>query len=293
MQVLKDKDVDIIRFFLLLPRTYKLYVLKHLLYFPEQLVAICTYIPSLLENTAQLNFFWQKMIDADMLHNVYLLSEFGDESINFDIITKGRIYVSSISSDHYKVKCRAKHLTDALNKIGLNIRHDSKLCHNWIDGTAEEWWTLDLVVNMCATMRWLYDYTPYRAELRKAIDAETREDAYKLCEPMVKSSILKKHPKPAVWPWMKKKFVTITYQLETSDHDGYCFGTENEYNVEILTKVVTLSSENERFVDDPDAYDWKKLIDEPSIYKSGSGYCYPSLEAANHGLAPGFTHNIS
>jgi DNA repair protein len=105
-------------------------------------------------------------------------------------------------------------LRDALARVGLEIRPDSRLCQGFINNTLEAHWTLDKVVEMIAEMRWLHEYTPYRDELNRAVTdyaGYLRQDmrwadafpmAHEECEPDVRRSILQRFPRPEIWPWI-------------------------------------------------------------------------------------------
>ena len=201
----KDEDIDIIRFFLLLPITYKLYVLEFLHYYPEYLIMICGYIPSLLENTNQINCFWLDMYFSD---RIFVRKHASTPKRRAKIIKKcssnnttfGSIYIDTINNreNYYDRTCRTIHLTNALAKIGLTIRGDSRLCENWINKEIETKWTLDSVVDMCAEMRWLYDHTPYKRELDNKIwfmwdEDEDRSYLYFQYEPGVRKDMLRRY----------------------------------------------------------------------------------------------------
>ena len=54
-------------------------------------------------------------------------------------------------------KQRRQELMEELNKYGLELRGDSKLCMGYIDGTICNWDMNEIVERMCQ-MRYLYDY---------------------------------------------------------------------------------------------------------------------------------------
>lgn len=70
-----------------------------------------------------------------------------------------------------KSSVRRNELEAALNKHGLHIRPDSKLCHGYINGTLKDW-SLDEVVDMCRQMNWLYTHTNYAQRLHYDIQGE-------------------------------------------------------------------------------------------------------------------------
>jgi len=92
-------------------------------------------------------------------------------------------------------------LKNALTKVGLKIRPDSKLCQEFIDDRLDEdIWTLDKVVEMCQEMNWLHTKTNYRQLLKTAISDEIElyksysncynfQDIYDDIEPQIRKKI--------------------------------------------------------------------------------------------------------
>ena len=61
-------------------------------------------------------------------------------------------------------------VSQALSRVGLVIRNDSKLHDGYIHNTLEDW-TLDQIVRMTVQMHWLFNYTPYKKELDRDVKA--------------------------------------------------------------------------------------------------------------------------
>ena len=65
-----------------------------------------------------------------------------------------------------KYEIRRKELSRALAIYGLKIRHDSKMCDAYIDGSIDD---LEHVVDICRKMNWLHNKTDYAKRLDKEI----------------------------------------------------------------------------------------------------------------------------
>jgi len=134
------------------------------------------------------------------------------------------ILIQMIQSPSYGIVCRQIHLTRALSEVGLQQRSDSKLCTDWVAGKLESSWNLTRVVDMCCEMKWLYDHTNYRRNLRRALD-RARDEMYDSCdsddeyhefdfnsiEAMVRAEVLKVKPIPAKFPWLKRKRIDSSF----------------------------------------------------------------------------------
>ena len=84
--------------------------------------------------------------------------------------------------------------------------------------------------------------------------------------------------------------INIEAKLETSDHDGYCSGEENDYECTINNYLVELPKNI--IVNEEDLtpkklldinYNWESLLPEPNLH-GDSFYCYISDESKKHGL---------
>jgi hypothetical protein len=115
-----------------------------------------------------------------------------------------------------KKTIRRSELSNELQKVGLKIRNDSKLCENYIDGSLSNEWSLKKVVDMCCEMHWLYNYTNYKKKLNRSLNNEIEickswdgryyfSDIYDDVEPTVRNKIIKENGGlPIVYPWLKK-----------------------------------------------------------------------------------------
>lgn len=153
--------------------------------------------------------------------------------IQLDIWKKIELQKEIDRKRQLEANVRRKQLELALAKVNMKIRSDSKLCSGFINGRLDPHQDLDYVVDMCQEMRWLFEHTPYKKTLDKAVKAyaeqlyynsfeedeygyeygyseydgfgEARHEAWETVEPEVRKNILKKYPKPSVYPWMRKK----------------------------------------------------------------------------------------
>ncbi|CAM9205128.1 unnamed protein product [Pylaiella littoralis] len=108
---------------------------------------------------------------------------------------------------------RKKLLEDELSKLGLKIRHDSRLCYSYINHQTSAEWTAGKVARECAVMHWLYNYTTYEDQCRLAaaeVYGSTRfTDGREFAEhmkrhvyPAIKESVMTRGDGcPTRWPW--------------------------------------------------------------------------------------------
>lgn len=250
--IIKYGDIDIIRFFILSPLWIKLEILQHLITFPEHLEVIIYFIPSLTCKTKTLHDFWyeqyinqyvpirnERLFHYEKKIKITLTSKEIYEKLNNKKTSMGIVFYKLITRKEsrnlsiFSQNCREKRLEEALDKVGLEIRNDSKLCNGWIKGykNIDESWNLESIVKMCIEMKWLYEYTPYRSKIDAAIPNKQqeiyekwlREDptAYKrdeddeammfhdawgearnIIEPEIRKQILIEYPIPEILPWL-------------------------------------------------------------------------------------------
>lgn len=113
---------------------------------------------------------------------------------------------------------RKAKLTEALNRVNLQIRPDSKLCRSYVAGELPHEWSLQRVVDESALMHWLYNCTRYpvfladaRAHWKLCFACGADFDLFFRFEiiPSVKSHTVRLHGGvPAVWPWLTANEVT-------------------------------------------------------------------------------------
>ena len=66
-----------------------------------------------------------------------------------------------------ETKIRKKNLQDALKNRGLVLRSDSNLCKGYIDKKDFEEWTLEMVVQRMAEMKYLFEYCNMRNKIKQ------------------------------------------------------------------------------------------------------------------------------
>jgi hypothetical protein len=108
---------------------------------------------------------------------------------------------------------RKQELIQAMNKVGLKVRHDSRLCQKYINYKLDNTWTLDKVVNMCCEMEWLFNYTNYKQLLdEKLYDSKHQHQHqpkeewrvyFENCDKEVRNEVFENYGKPNKWPWIK------------------------------------------------------------------------------------------
>jgi hypothetical protein len=113
---------------------------------------------------------------------------------------------------------RRVELREALAEYGLELRDDSNLCDNYIDGEIKEGdgeddWSLDQIVHRMCQMKYLYDYCNMSHCCDKAYrrqEEEKREGFWPDCSVFEEGEMiaLEKYGEnggyPKVWPWLKK-----------------------------------------------------------------------------------------
>ena len=101
---------------------------------------------------------------------------------------------------------RRLELVQALREYHLELRSDSKLCTNCIDGDLEGW-TLPQIVRKMCKMKYLYEYCNFEEYLSQAHDDQQDEldagyypdmTAFEQAE----DNAWRHHPCPTVFPWM-------------------------------------------------------------------------------------------
>lgn len=81
--------------------------------------------------------------------------------------------------------------------------------------------------------------------------------------------------------------VKIVYELEISDHDGYCSGNECEYTKECKEYIVEIPDDENIDLLDLHGFNdlyWKDLLPRVNIDTWGSGYCDSSKECYENNM---------
>lgn len=115
---------------------------------------------------------------------------------------------------------RKKELEDALSKLNLVLRYDSRLCSCFINGLTSAEWTSSKVAVECAMMHWLYNFTDYEERCRVAATEESKKMCFhgarhfadymkKRVYPIIKERIIEENKGgPDPWPWMENNVAT-------------------------------------------------------------------------------------
>ena len=105
-------------------------------------------------------------------------------------------------------------LEDALSKVGLSLRMDSKLCYCYVNGQTGPEWNIHRVVHECCVMHWLYNFTNYQERCSFASAHESRIHYFnsqmefskymrRYVHPMIKETIIAENGGlPTAWPWI-------------------------------------------------------------------------------------------
>ena len=129
-----------------------------------------------------------------------------------------------------QVESRKAELENALEKVGLSLRFDSKLCYCFINGQTGSEWTVESVVQECCLMHWLYNHTNYPKRCEHACNMESQLRYFnnrrqflsfmrKNIFPQIKDSIIKENNGlPSQWPWLVSKPIpTEDIKVETTN----------------------------------------------------------------------------
>lgn len=103
---------------------------------------------------------------------------------------------------------RKQKLIKALNKSGLELRSDSKLCQGYINGTIKNKSVDECVLRMCQ-MKYLYDYCRMEKCYKRAVRKQNIEweagyiPDIPLWDQAEMIALDKYGPYPREWPWLK------------------------------------------------------------------------------------------
>lgn len=104
-----------------------------------------------------------------------------------------------------KIAKRREILVKHLNKSGLELRADSKLCAGYIDGSIK--WNKNEVVNRMCQMKYLYEYINFdecfqEARVIRHNMIENDEELLPTFDIAERIALQKYGPYPAKWPWL-------------------------------------------------------------------------------------------
>ena len=112
---------------------------------------------------------------------------------------------------------RKNQLEEGLDKAGLKLRMDSKLCYCYVNGQTGPEWDIHRVVHECSVMHWLYNFTNYQERCSFASENESRIHYFnsqaeflrymrRYIHPMIKEAVIAENGGlPATWPWLAQK----------------------------------------------------------------------------------------
>jgi len=105
-----------------------------------------------------------------------------------------------------KKEIRKQQLIDALHNIGLELRSDSELCEQYLDGKIQNMSLAQLVREM-AVMKYLYEYTDYENRLEEKVDELSDSAGYYYSGIWRQASDIVKirYAIPHHWPWLVVK----------------------------------------------------------------------------------------
>lgn len=79
--------------------------------------------------------------------------------VHYETTNDPLAYIKAILLVHKNKRERESNLRKALQEVGLDLRHDSRTCAEYIQGRSSK--TLDQVIEIMQEMDYLYNYTPY------------------------------------------------------------------------------------------------------------------------------------
>jgi len=88
---------------------------------------------------------------------------------------------------------RRNELVVALAQYKLELRYDSRLCHGYIQGTLQEYWSITSIVQEMCTMKYFFEY----CDIKKYLRCYSFDRAKHKCA--------KEYGIPDVWPWMEEE----------------------------------------------------------------------------------------
>lgn len=99
---------------------------------------------------------------------------------------------------------RAEHLKECLETLKLELREDSVICNNYINGSDQK--TTDTIVHEMAIMHWLHNYTTYKRDVERMVDHLLKTEGvhkgiWRRASHHVKAYLVACRW-PEQWPWM-------------------------------------------------------------------------------------------
>lgn len=99
-----------------------------------------------------------------------------------------------------KQKAIYRTLTESLQKVGLTLRSDSKLCHLYLSQGEQCGWTADRVAQRMAEVKYMFDYVP---KFTRTINGLRNSDTY--YPDLVEAAQMKLNINfPSYWPWLQQ-----------------------------------------------------------------------------------------
>lgn len=109
---------------------------------------------------------------------------------------------------------RKSQLEESMEKLGIQLRYDSKLCTSFVRGELSEEWNSTRVASECAIMFWLYNHTDYPTRCQASCNFYISQSPHVHPRQVVKYVKRYIHPQikkevidscggvPTVWPWI-------------------------------------------------------------------------------------------
>jgi hypothetical protein len=146
----------------------------------------------LYDNNDILNFLKEKfsIFDEDILNN------------RIDEMRRAKEYKkrNRVNKREIQMETRKKELKEILDKHGLTIRSDSKLCNGYIDGTIKDK-SLEWIAHRMCQMKYLFEYCNFNQAYQEALDNGYHHDLFDEAEQI---AISKVGGYPFIFPWLTK-----------------------------------------------------------------------------------------
>ena len=151
-----------------------------------------------------------KLYDLNLIHNI-AINKHGsiDNAINYANRKKELTMARAISRSDKREDDKIFRKNSLINKLqiyNLELRNDSKLCSEYIDGTLKDW-TEDQVVSRMCQMKYLFDYRNMSYYLDKAYSDQKEEKRAGYYPDMTifeqaEYEAMKNHKYPHIYPWI-------------------------------------------------------------------------------------------
>ena len=159
---------------------------------------------------------------------------------------------------HVVLKTRFNALTNALNALGLELREDSALCRSYLANQVDSFYTAEVVADICATHKFLYEYTTYSQDCCLHIPKMVEKLAAPLGSEAAAMAFIRQHEipilksvaieraggMPEVWPWLVQHNDPSVAQYHMNDSSPATSPCENTVSRKLLAGAAGFSGKD-------------------------------------------------